>query len=233
MEEKKQVAEIALCAIIVIKKKNNQAKFKVMFTENQKLEDLLKINTQLILMLPRFKMDLGFGDKKVQEVCKERNIPTSMFLAICNVYTFDHYTPSPKEIQEIDENILIEYLQISHDYYLNQRLTHIKKHIEKIADNAGKIGDVLKEFFSNYSHEMEKHFQMEEMRLFKKSSDKHDVDEQFIFEEVEESHATICDHLKDLTGEATKSLKFHPDVGAKLTQIQKAAITAKNWVLVY
>lgn len=44
---------------------------------------------------------------------------------------------------------------------------------------------------------------------------------------------SIIDHLKDLTGAAAQTLTFHATVGAKLTDAQKAAITAKNWELVY
>jgi hypothetical protein len=44
---------------------------------------------------------------------------------------------------------------------------------------------------------------------------------------------SIIDHLKDLTGAATQTLTFHAEVGAKLTEEQKAAMTAKNWTLVY
>ena len=44
---------------------------------------------------------------------------------------------------------------------------------------------------------------------------------------------SIIDGLKDLTGATTQTLSFHKDVGAKLTPEQKAAITAKNWTLVY
>ena len=43
----------------------------------------------------------------------------------------------------------------------------------------------------------------------------------------------IIDHLKDLTGATAQTLTFHADVGAKLTEEQKATITAKNWTLVY
>jgi len=48
-----------------------------------------------------------------------------------------------------------------------------------------------------------------------------------------ESVQSIIDHLKDLTGATTQTLTFHADVGAKLTDEQKAFITAKNWKLVY
>jgi hypothetical protein len=44
---------------------------------------------------------------------------------------------------------------------------------------------------------------------------------------------SIIDHLKDLTGATAQTLTFHADVGAKLTQTQKDAISAKNWTLVY
>lgn len=44
---------------------------------------------------------------------------------------------------------------------------------------------------------------------------------------------SIIDGLEDLTGASAKTLTFHADVGAKLTEAQKAAITAKNWTLVY
>lgn len=44
---------------------------------------------------------------------------------------------------------------------------------------------------------------------------------------------SIIDHLKDLTGATAQTLTFHATVGAKLTDAQKATITAKNWQLVY
>lgn len=44
---------------------------------------------------------------------------------------------------------------------------------------------------------------------------------------------SIIDALKDLTGSTTKTLTFKSDVGAALTDTQKATITAKNWTLVY
>lgn len=43
---------------------------------------------------------------------------------------------------------------------------------------------------------------------------------------------SIIEHLKDLTGSAGKTLTFHADVGARLTDAQKAAVTVKNWTLV-
>ena len=44
---------------------------------------------------------------------------------------------------------------------------------------------------------------------------------------------SIIDGLADVTGGTDQTLTLHKDVGAKLTDAQKATITAKNWTLVY
>lgn len=48
-----------------------------------------------------------------------------------------------------------------------------------------------------------------------------------------ESIQSIIDGLADLTGKTAQTFTFHKDVGNKLTDAQKATITAKNWTLVY
>ncbi len=48
-----------------------------------------------------------------------------------------------------------------------------------------------------------------------------------------DSTQSVIDGLMDLTGQSTKTLTFHATVGGKLTEAQKAAVTAKNWTLVY
>ena len=49
----------------------------------------------------------------------------------------------------------------------------------------------------------------------------------------DESIQSILDGLADLTGGVAQTFTFHATVGAKLTEAQKAAVTAKNWTLVY
>ena len=48
-----------------------------------------------------------------------------------------------------------------------------------------------------------------------------------------ESIQSIIDGLADLTGGTAQTLTLHATVGGKLTDEQKATITAKNWTLVY
>lgn len=49
----------------------------------------------------------------------------------------------------------------------------------------------------------------------------------------DETIQSIIDGLADLTGQDTKTITFHATVGEKLTDTQKATITAKNWTLAY
>jgi hypothetical protein len=48
-----------------------------------------------------------------------------------------------------------------------------------------------------------------------------------------ETIQSIIDGLADLTGQTAQTLTLHKEVGAKLTDEQKATITAKNWILAY
>ena len=88
--------------------------YSSIFHADIKLADMLNINPQLILMLPRFNIGLGFGEKRVEEVCQQNNVPVNLFLLLCNVYTFDSYIPSQEEINQIDGSILVKYLKESH-----------------------------------------------------------------------------------------------------------------------
>ena len=49
----------------------------------------------------------------------------------------------------------------------------------------------------------------------------------------DETIQSIIDGLADLTEQTTQTITFYATVGAKLTDEQKATITAKNWTLAY
>ncbi|MBR2040578.1 MAG: hypothetical protein IJ948_04290 [Clostridia bacterium] len=49
----------------------------------------------------------------------------------------------------------------------------------------------------------------------------------------DESVQNIIDGLMDLTDKTAQTITFHADVGGRLTDEQKATITAKNWILAY
>ena len=80
------------------------------FSDNTKMADMVLGNPQLLLMFPRFGMDLGFGDRSVGEVCAMNNVSTPFFLMVCNIYSNDDYSPTPEDVANVDLKALISYL---------------------------------------------------------------------------------------------------------------------------
>lgn len=167
-----------------------------------KLADLISANHDLILMLPRFGIPLGFGDKSVAEVCARHEVATDFFLLICNVYSFDAYVPDEDVVVSTDMSLLIPYLRASHVYYLNERLPHIEQHLNRIADRIeGKYGNVLKRFFAGYKNEVSEHFMYEEKTVFPYIEALVSGRAQGAYRilDFEERHYDIEDKLNDLT----------------------------------
>lgn len=169
------------------------------FTENMKLADIITANYSLVLMLPRFNIALGFGEKSVKEICERNGISVHFFLLICNVYTFDNYTPNNTSFTEMD--FLVPYLSASHHYYMQERLPHIEHHLNKIADNIDeKYGTILKRFFTNYKDEVAEHFSYEEKTVFPylNKMEQGVINEKYTIKEFSATHSNIEDKLNDL-----------------------------------
>ncbi len=173
-----------------------------LFNERMKLADIIAANHNLILMLPRLGISLGFGDKSVQQICLQHNISPSFVLLIFNAYTFDNYTPNTNDLDHIDMSMLVPYLKASHSYYINQRLPHIARHLKHVADTIEpRYGHVLQQFLSDYQQQVHLHFEEEEQlvfpllqRLQQGYTNSHGPSSNFI-----ESHTDIEDKLQDLT----------------------------------
>lgn len=173
-----------------------------LFNEKMKLADLLLTNPSLLLLLSRFNIPFGFGNKKVAEVCKRHNIPANFFIMICNVYSFNDYLPTKDEIIATDMHPLVKYLEESHKYYLAKRIPHIGEHLKKITSCLdSRIATVLTQFFNEYLEEVSTHFHYEEQVVFPYldelcSSTSHNGYQIGAFTKA---HTNIEDKLDDLT----------------------------------
>lgn len=54
------------------------------YKSTDKMRDLVKENSALILIMGRFGISLGFGDNSVEEVCRIHNVDENTFLAVVN-----------------------------------------------------------------------------------------------------------------------------------------------------
>lgn len=167
-----------------------------------KLADVIAVNHNVILILPRFGIPLGFGEKSVAEVCRASNIPVDFMLLICNLYTFDDYQPDISHISATDMSLLVPYLKASHRYYIDERLPHIGKHINHIASRIdAKCGRILKQFYADFKKEIISHFQSEEQNDFPRLADlQNGIRRKGSSTTLsEKSHVELVDKLNDLT----------------------------------
>lgn len=182
---------------------------KNIFSENMKMADLVLGNSKILLMLPRFGMNLGFGDHSIAEVCAMNNVSAPFFLMICNVYCNNDYTPSPDDIASVDLKALVNYLLESHKYYLNERLPHIEEHLDHIIKACNpKYGNMLRRFFEEYKNEVVDHFVYEEQNVFPYLQQivNQNVKTDYKIRVFHENHTNIEDKLSDLMNILVKYL---------------------------
>ena len=104
-----------------------------MYEPQDKMITLIKDNYSVLQSLSSFGINLGFGDKTVEETCQINGVDCYTFLAVVN-YTINNY-----DIDDDDERIsvhtLLHYLEASHRYYLDFQLPFIRRELEEsIAD---------------------------------------------------------------------------------------------------
>lgn len=163
------------------------------------MADMIASNYDLILMLPRFGIPLGFGDRSVKEVCREYGVDVNFFLTVCNIYSFDDFRPDDEEVACIENRLVAEHLQASHRYYIEERLPHLQHHLDHIADSAGEQSSaILKKYFADYCREVREHVRREEKSLSQMlealRAGSRSVSEGYV-----KSHDNIKDKLGDLT----------------------------------
>lgn len=167
-----------------------------------KMADMIASNYDLILMLPRFGIPLGFGEKSVKDVCRERGVDENFFLTVCNIYSFDDYRPDDEEVANIDHRLVVEHLQATHRYYIEDRLPHMQRHLDHVAESAGdQSAAVLKKYFADYCREVRDHVRREERNLANMVSNLADGEplSKAVSENYVKSHDNIKDKLSDLT----------------------------------
>lgn len=174
-----------------------------------KMADMIASNYDLILMLPRFGIHLGFGEKTVKEVCRDYGIDDHFFLTVCNIYTFDDYRPDDEESALIDSRLVAEHLRASHRYYLEERLPHLENHLDHITEHAGHSGEILRKYYADYCREVREHVRREERNL-----------DQIGDRNAGQSHSHYMqshDNIRDKLGDLTQIIyKYLP--GERLTE---------------
>lgn len=139
-----------------------------MITFSTKMADLVFTDVFALSILERLNISLGFGDKTVGEICDEKKIDPDLFLNIARLFFYGEAPTNPSNNRALLPS-LIEYLKITHQYYINNQIPQIESYIKELEKNElERKHDIslLRKFFNIYKTEFLEHINNEENNVF-------------------------------------------------------------------
>lgn len=133
-----------------------------------KLADVIHHDHNLLPIINRFGIHLGFGDKTIETICIENAVNIGFFITIVNTFHDRQYFPK-QHLQSFPASLLINYLVKTHQYYTDDKIPEIESLIKKMAANAAVNEEVyllLQNFFNEYKDELTNHVDREEKRVY-------------------------------------------------------------------
>lgn len=177
-----------------------------------KMADLLGMDYRLLTVIYRLGIKLGFGEKTVEEICRENGVNCDTFLLIANIYATNGYVPTTETMSAASAIDIVKYLHASHSYYLDHELKELDRLFSDLLDPcSGMQRNVIMRFFSEYRKEVENHFAYEEDIVFpyvRAVAGGEKVDG-YSMETFEKNHNNIDEKLNDLRNIV---MKYLPDI---------------------
>lgn len=159
--------------------------------------DLVRFNSELILVMGRFDISLGFGEKSVREICRMHNVDESTFLTVVNYITGRDYN-----CEAVSLPSLIRYLKQSHEYFLDFNLPSIRRKLIESLDcsSANDIAMLIIRFYDEYVQAVNKHMKYEDDVIFSyvEQLSSGQLRDNFTISEFASKHKPIGDKLKEL-----------------------------------
>ncbi len=135
------------------------------YVETDRMYDLVNQNYPMLLVLNRFGISLGFGDKTIRQVCEENKVDTATFLAVVNL--FIHKEKVDLKDNSISIDSLIQYLKNSHKYFLDYRLPTIRAKLLQAIESVNKdVSVTIIRFFDEYAADIRHHMEDEDRSVF-------------------------------------------------------------------
>lgn len=135
-----------------------------MYEPSDKMISLIRDNYNILQAMNSFGINLGFGDKTVDEVCKEQDVDTFTFLTVVN-YTVNGYEDSAS-VQRVSIPTLVKYLKASHKYFLDFQLPFIRRELFSALDETDNLARLIMKLYDEYAHSVTTHMRYEEKHVF-------------------------------------------------------------------
>ncbi len=131
------------------------------------MSTLISDDYRQLQVLSRFGISLGFGDKTVGEVCAESRVDCETFLAVCN-FVGGGIKPSFDEYGTLSVPAMLNYLRLSHAYFLDFMLPSIRQKLVSAVDcsSRNEVAFLILQFFDEYALEVQRHMEYENTNIF-------------------------------------------------------------------
>lgn len=124
-------------------------------------------NLRLLPLLPRFNLKYGFGEKSVDEICREHGVNTDFFLEIANAYLDEMYVPG-EGLSLYPLANMVDYITSTHRYYKDTALPMVEEKIHRLMKQSGlseKEVRLVTNFFNDYRQDFMAHLSQEEEQI--------------------------------------------------------------------
>lgn len=135
-----------------------------LYEADDRMIELIRDNYSVLQGLGAFGINLGFGDKTVEEVCRGEGVDCHTFLVVVN-FIINGYAP-PRQDDKISVRTLMTYLRASHSYFLDFQLPSIRKKLADALNGGGNLAILIMRIFDEYAHAIHIHMKYEEKTLF-------------------------------------------------------------------
>ncbi len=138
------------------------------FTKEDRMVLLVQTNHDLLPVIHRFGIRLGFGNKTVNDLCDQFGVNTDFFLAIVNTFHNKNFFPKQK-LLAFSPLLLVDYLKKTHAYYIEYSLPRIEKLIHRLLQSTPVQNSEMKmieTFYLAYKKKLLEHFKEEETEVF-------------------------------------------------------------------
>lgn len=182
-----------------------------LYNKRMKVAELLESDGNLLSILQRLDIKLGFGEATVAELCERYGISADLFLVICNIYSFRDYDPQVDSLGKGDIMSITAYLRASHRYYTEVCFPAIHNIVHKLVKELDEVSRrLIDKFYDNYDCEVSSHFRYEEEIVFPYieglTGNNAVKESKYSIAQFEHNHSNINEKLNDLKNIITKYL---------------------------
>lgn len=174
-----------------------------LYSRKMKMADIIAADNELLSILQRLGIKLGFGESTVEDVCRQYTLSPDLFLIICNIYSFRDYEPQTEALSKNDILHITDYLKSSHKYYREVCFPCIHNKIHRLVCELDDVNRrLIDKFYDDYDYEVSGHFGYEENIVFPYItallSQNEGRADAFCISKFEENHSNIGEKLNDL-----------------------------------